>query len=400
MIKIILLLSPIFVTLFWSITLAGNNKKYSTPRRFLGRFMLFPLIIYIAHFLYFAPLPDIYPYFDVILQYASLLVFPIYYIYFRLLTVDEKFSLRAHFRFLALPTLIFIVYGIGVLFTPTNEFRAWLYDGNAFPDSPHIKFLSFMRIIIRVTYLAQVLLSVTGNYLLIKKYGDKAEQFYSDIQDGRYNNAKMLNYSIIFMSIAAFTFTALGRQFLISQDVVIYLGWTVFTSMLYIIGYMGVSQKAINPTFDLEIEPETENKQEGELNSSESKVMNQILELFECQKIYLKSQLNILEIVAIVGTNRSYISSLINQEYNQNFCSFVNTFRLEELKRVYVQNPDLSNEKLAENCGFGSVNSMKRSIFANSGLSIIDWKKQIQSTTEEIKLDSTPQLRKKQSVVG
>jgi len=47
MLRTILLLSPIFVTLFWSITLAGNDKKYSTPRRFLGKFMLFPLIIYI-----------------------------------------------------------------------------------------------------------------------------------------------------------------------------------------------------------------------------------------------------------------------------------------------------------------------------------------------------------------
>ena len=56
------------------------------------------------------------------------------------------------------------------------------------------------------------------------------------------------------MSIAAFTFTALGRSYLMPQDTMIYVGWTVFSAMLYIIGYMGITQKAINPTFDLNTE--------------------------------------------------------------------------------------------------------------------------------------------------
>jgi len=376
MLRTILLLSPIFVALFWSITLVGNDKKNSVPRRFLGRFMLFPLIIYISHFLYFSPLPDIYPYFDVLLQYASLLVFPIYYIYFRLLTVDEKFSLSAHYKFLTIPTIIALVYGIGVFFTPSNEFRAWLFDENAFPDSPYIKFLSIMRIIIRVIYLLQVVLSVTGNFLLINKYGEKAEQFFSDIQDGKYNNAKMLNYSIIFMSIAAFTFTALGRSFLMPKDTMIYWGWTVFSAMLYIIGYLGVTQKAINPTFDLNIDKPDTPLEGIPLSTAQLVILDKIQHLFTEKRIYLNSQLNILEVVNEVGTNRTYISTIINQQYGQNFCSFVNNYRIEELERVIVLNPLYSTEMLADCCGFGSVNSLKRTIIVKYGLSIAEWKRQ------------------------
>jgi len=325
--------------------------------------------------LYFAPLPHIYPYFDVLLQYASLLVFPIYYIYFRLLTVDEGFSLKAHSRFLALPTIIAFLYAVGVLLTPTNEFRTWLFDDKAFPNSPYIQFLAFMRIIIRVTYLLQVVLSVMGNFLLIRKYGDKAEQFYSDIQDGKYNNAKMLNYSIIFMSIAAFTFTALGRSFLMSQDTMIYSGWTVFSAMLYIIGYMGVTQKAINPTFDLSVDTIDTPQKGTPLTASQMIIHDKIIELFTEKKIYLNNQLNILEVVNVVGTNRTYISTVINQQYGQNFCSFVNSYRIEELERVLIQYPHYSNDMLAESCGFGSVNSLKRTILVKYGLSIPDWKK-------------------------
>ena len=73
------------------------------------------------------------------------------------------------------------------------EFRTWLFDSKAYSDSPHIQLLSVLRTIIRLTYLVQVVLSVVANSLLIRKYGSKAEQFYSDVEDGKYNNARYCN---------------------------------------------------------------------------------------------------------------------------------------------------------------------------------------------------------------
>ena len=104
--------------------------------------------------------------------------------------------------------------------------------------------------------------------------------------------------------------------------------------------------------------------------------MRKLLVEFEVNKIYLDNQLNILDVVQAVGTNRSYISTVINQQYNQNFCSFVNGFRLQELQRVYTQNPDYTNEVLAECCGFGSVSSLRRAVYAKTGLSVTEWKNQ------------------------
>jgi len=97
---------------------------------------------------------------------------------------------------------------------------------------------------------------------------------------------------------------------------------------------------------------------------------------FDEKKIYLNSQLNILDIVQLVGTNRTYISTIINQEYNHNFCTFVNSYRLDELDRVFHKNPDLNPEKLSECCGFGSLISLRRAIYAKTGLSISQWKQQ------------------------
>jgi len=377
MIRTILLLLPIYITLFWSIALMVNGKEHSIPRRFLGKFMLFPLIIFISHLIYFAPYPDIYPYFDFVLQYASLLVFPVYYIYFRLLTVDERFSVKAHARFLMIPTIIAFVYGIGILITPGIEFRTWLFDESAYPQSSYIHFLSVMRLIIRITYLIQVVVSVLANFLLIRKYGAKAEQFYSYLQDGKYNNAVMLNRSIIVIGIAAFLFTFLGRQFLYTQNTLIYAGWSVFSAMLFIIGYMGIKQKAINPTFDLDVDIQDQTNEGKQLSDTQKKLLQKLLMEFENKKIYLNSQLNILDVVQVIGTNRTYISSIINQRYNQNFCTFVNSYRMDELERIIRKDYDVSIEMLAESCGFGSINSLKRTVFAKTGMSISEWKKQV-----------------------
>jgi len=381
MLRTIFLLSPVYVSLFWSIMLIANSKKHSTPRVFLSWFMLFPFIIFLGHFLYFAPLPEIYPYFETPMYMASIMGFPMYYIYFRLLTIDEKFSIKKHSKYLIPGMILVSIYGIALIFTPKNEYRIWLYNNTAFPHSASIQFLATMRQICKFTYLLQVVLTVIANYLLIKKYGDKAEDFYSDISDGKYNNAKMLNNTIVIMGISAFVIALMGRYLVISFNMFIYIGWSVFSLGLYLVGYMGLKQKPVNPTFDLFIDNEIQNESIDISDLSKLNLLNKLEYEFNANKIHLNSDLNILDVVKAIGSNRTYISLLINQKYNQNFCSFVNNFRIVEMRLVLVEDSKISNEKLAEKCGFGSVSSMKRAVLSSTGLSVGEWKKQI--TDEE-----------------
>lgn len=184
------------------------------------------------------------------------------------------------------------------------KFRTSLFDEQTYPDSTYIPFLSILRTIIRLTYLVQVALSIIGNTLLIRRYGSKAEQFYSDVNDGKFNNAKMLNYAILIMSLGSFTLTVLGRHFLLSKDLIICMGWSVFTSMLFIIGYLGIKQKPINPTFDLQ-SINTVDKTLDLSNATQKYILHKLELEFGKKKIYLNSQLNISDVVEAVGTNRT-----------------------------------------------------------------------------------------------
>jgi AraC-like DNA-binding protein len=380
MIRIIFLLAPVFVSLFWAVTLMGDKKKYSAPRLFLAKYMILSAIIFTSHFLYFAPLPNIYIYFDIPLQFIGICAFPLYHVYFRLLTVDEKFTLKAHGKYLLIPIAIAMIYSIGVLFAPADEYKAWLFNKTVDVTSGAIRFLGIMRSVLHIVFAGTIVLSLAGNYWLITKYGHKAEQFYSDIRDAKQKNAKMLIYSILAMGLLSLVFRLIGREFLLPKDFFIYSGWSMFTVMLYLMGNSGLQQKTLNPYF----EPAGITKKEylplKTTVKEWEKLQAQILEEFAVNKIYLNSDLNIVDIVKKVGTNRTYLSAFINQQYNQNFCSFVNDYRIKELQKVMLENPECTSQYLADHCGFGSVNSMKRAVYARSAISLSELKNQAYSS--------------------
>ena len=376
MIRIICLLFPVFVSIYWAIALRGDKKKVGNPRIFLSSFMMLTGVIFTSHFLYFGHFQTLYLFFDIPLQFLGLSIFPLYHIYFRLLTVDEQFSLRGHARFLILPAVVVLIYAVGVFFTPVNDYKGWLFHLTNHESSAQIEFLIAMRMVIRITFIVVLGYSMIGNHWLLNKYGHKAEQFYSDIVDAKRKNARNINHVILALGFASILITSIGRILLMPADWIIVIAWTMFAALIYLIGKSGRKQKIINPAVDPEIGEEiTVVPAKIQLNDLE-KFWNKIIAEFEQNKVYLNSELNIMDLVKTVGTNRTYISLTINQQQSLNFCGFVNGYRIEELKRVLYENPGINQTELAQRCGFGSINSMKRSIYAKTGVSFNAFKSQ------------------------
>lgn len=92
------------------------------------------------------------------------------------------------------------------------------------------------------------------------------------------------------------------------------------------------------------------------------------------EKMYTNPDLSIQDLASEIGTNRSYISSTINTYYNQNFCSYINQYRFQELADTIIKENSCSHKELATKCGFGSIDSMKRTVKINTGLSLKEWK--------------------------
>ena len=377
MIRILILLSPVYFSLFWIIAIQINKKTLSAPAKFLNVFLLIAVLCFFGQFLFFAPYPDIFPYWEPVLAYLGSLAFPVYYIYFRLLTVDDHFSFRKHMKYLIIPVLIATIYTVGIILSPFDQYKAWLYNETLFPNSPYIQFLGIMRKIVKLTFVVLLLMTYFSNRALLKKYAHKAEQYYSNIRDAKFNNARILNYNLIFVSAGCLIAHMVGRKLLFPHEIILDIIWLIFAVSLYSIGYMGFHQKSINPTFETNEEETKIVFTVSEPNLSQKIILEKLLDIFEKEKIYLNSNLNITEVVQRVGSNRTYVSAIINQQYNLNFCSFVNNYRLAELERNFIENPSVSNQLLAEKSGFGSFNSMKRAIESRTSKSVSEWKNEV-----------------------
>lgn len=375
MIKTILLLNPVYVTLFWAVLLNVSGRNASAARTFLGKFMIFASIVYISHFIFYYPLREIYPYIDPLYQFSSLIVYPMYYVYLRILTIDEKFSWNIHWKFLVTPVFLSILYTAGVFFCDFDTFKIWIIEKSAFENSHNLRFVKLILLFMRFLFIVQVLFLMVESSRLLKQYASKAEQFYSDIEDGKNRNVKILNISMILTGIFSVVLASLGRDFFKNELYLIGFASVIFSSLLFVVGYMGYKQKSVFQAVPTTPDETSSTKNEQfELEISNNLLISKIIHLFEEQKIYLNESLTIVDLANITGTNRTYISHLINQHYQQNFCTFVNNFRVEEVKRIILKDPSATNQILAEKCGFSSADSLKRVIKNMTGMSVTELK--------------------------
>lgn len=372
MLKTILLLTPIYVTLFWAIVLMTDKPNHSAARGFLSKFMLVSAFIYFSHFIFFSQLYPYYYSIDVFYQLCSLAVYPLYHIYFRLLSTDTKFSIRQHAKFLMLPLVCFVLYTAGVLMADFDEYKAWIHDFNIKSTSFSIFYLKVILVIMRICFVGQVIYVILANTKIIKQFGRKSMNFYSDPADSTTLHIQLLNYSMIIAATASILLAALGRHFFENEYTGLVLASAIFSSMLFLIGWLGDRQKHLNPIDNQDI---FSPKDEPNINAEQQIALIKRVDLFfEEQKVYLNSKLTIADVAISLGTNRTYISDSINKNYHQNFCSYVNQYRITHLENIIKENPELDNQELAELCGFGSLDSMRRSIHSLCGMTLQNWK--------------------------
>ena len=371
MLKTLLLAFPVFVTFFWSITLQiGQNRR--SPQAFLGKFMTFAFVVYASHFLFFAPLHELYIVIDPVYQYASLMVYPMFHIYIRLLTVDKKFSLQKHLIYLVAPTTLFILYTIGVIWMDKSSYEQLLF-GNGQPTSFAGLYQRTVILFIKLVFLVQVVFTVWKNFSLLKTYGNKAGQYYSDIEHSRINKATLLNITMLVVACASFILRCLGRDFFTHELTGITIASVVFSTTLFAIGLLGFHQEVINPLFEkADIQPSKKTT-----HSKTNLLEEQLTQALE-KKIYLNPSLTIRDLAAAIGSNRTYLSNYINSAHKTSFCGYINRYRVKELESILKEQPQQSLETLADLSGFGCIDSLKRAVRNETNMSFNDWRKQIQ----------------------
>jgi AraC-like DNA-binding protein len=366
----ILLFNPIYVTLFWAISLSFKDRRTHEPKRFLGIFMLVASLVYISHYFYFTKNFAVYLYFDSIYTLAYLLVYPMYHIYVRLLTVDYKFSIRKHYPYLIAPIVISIFTFMGYIILGKEGglrfVKHILMDGEV--PSGFFEPMYILFILGRITFLFQTFFYLILSFKLIKQNNRRMLEYYSNTEDRQLNWLQFFNICFAITSFSGAALAAVGRNFFLNNQILLIIPSVVFTILLFFIGLLGNTQKAIFT----EIESAPESQDEGKINPQ---LKTKLDELFEREKIYKNQDLKIWDVSSMLGTNRTYVSRIINKEYNRNFCAHVNFYRIQHAKQLIGSNPNLNNEQIAELSGFGSLNSFYRAFQASEEVSLGQYRK-------------------------
>lgn len=110
-----------------------------------------------------------------------------------------------------------------------------------------------------------------------------------------------------------------------------------------------------------------------EPENTEERISRQLSELFEKQHIYREFGLRIEDVATRIGTNRTYLSSVLNNKYGYNFLRFVNHYRLDEAKELLLSTV-WPVRQIAEKVGYKNINTFNSCFRGRFGLSPKQWR--------------------------
>ena len=92
-----------------------------------------------------------------------------------------------------------------------------------------------------------------------------------------------------------------------------------------------------------------------------------LIDFFFKKQFFKRTDLRITDVSAELGTNRSYVSAVVNTMYNSIFKDFVNHYRVEYAKKLLKAEENHILDYIAEESGFASVNSLLRAFRKETG---------------------------------
>lgn len=127
----------------------------------------------------------------------------------------------------------------------------------------------------------------------------------------------------------------------------------------------------------------TKDKTDGKLTES---AIQQVQMGMEVQKLFLKQNLNIDEFSKRISLPVKEVSAVINKHYGTNFFEFMNSYRVEEAKRLLSdsQHADMTVMDVLLQAGFNSKSAFHRFFNRLVGMSPTEFRKQ--SLHKEVKI--------------
>jgi len=296
---------------------------------------------------------------------------PFYFIYCHyLLDKNYKVSIKSLLHFT--PALLVLLMMMPFYLMPISEKISFIQnlESNGNLKIP-VEQLVFMAI-----HVAQTVIYVYAAYRFIHKKEEELKEFSSDVlavKKINWLNTFSLCFAIwillYFLLVLLLTFI---NSFQIQVDYVMLL---ITSFALYAIGYSAIQSPEIFKSFP-DLDPiaigsiAIGSVTTGTKNGNRfPELKEKLLEFMETNKPYLKSELKISELADSLFVPYHQLSQLINEEFLVNFYDFINKYRVEDAKKLLIENN--RNDKMigiAYEVGFNSKATFNRVFKKFTGL--------------------------------
>ena len=141
----------------------------------------------------------------------------------------------------------------------------------------------------------------------------------------------------------------------------------IFSSLfIYLIGYIGWRQPeffSADEVFLRDLRTSSIKYERSGLTKNQKRIiLAKLTEKMEEDKLYLNSELTLNDLAASIQISPNYVSQVINEERNQNYFEFVNTYRVEEARKQLADpaKNHLSVLGVAEESGFKAKSTFNK----------------------------------------
>ncbi len=372
MLEFISILTPIYVTLFWFLVLLSNSKT-NQARLFLSIFMLITTGLYIGHALYFHKNFELFTWYDSIYALTSLLVYPMFYVYLRLLTVEPKLNLKLNKHFIPALAFSFIILSCTILMSVDERNEYFNYYTHAFfyvskNSSILIILKKYVYLLSRVIFAAQIIYYTILCLKTLHLHTKNIKNLYSNINNKELIWVKTLIVVFSVTSVFSFIINIMGKEIFLAHPETLLLPSAIFSILLFLIGYSGNMQKQVIQEIDFDKKNDNIGIQ-SIVEADKEKITKKINEIMIHNKLFLDSDLKIWDVCMMMDIDRISLTKIIKEEFHTNFNDFVNKYRIDEANSILEINKNISLSDISKKSGFDNIQTFIKAYRKIEGIS-------------------------------
>lgn len=367
----VLSILPMMVCAFWSIVLILDwSAAHDKLRLWLWQFMVVAMLLYVGHAVFFNHYTTIVPFTNTLYCACNLLVFPLYHVYIKGLSVPHYLDNRRqqwHDRcILFLPALV-ISFIVGILYfmmssAERSDFiETYLYH-NEFSGLHGTTFLqAVVHQIAKLCFAIQVIIIFILGFRNLRQYKRFIDNTYADTENKRLEKVQIILILFIVGVFLAFVSNIIGRWRFMDNALLLAIPSLFFSILLFMIGYIGSrTMFSISNVNDKEFTPTSPNMSGNDNEQTVSSFTVSLEQLMNKQQLYLQHDLKISDVALLLGSNRTYIQRSIMELSGESFTKYINRKRIEHAIELQKKHPEYNIETIATQSGYTHLGTFYR----------------------------------------